>query len=281
MSLDLNKLEMVRELAAGVVQARCPACAQADGDRQGEHLRVYPDGRFGCCVHPKDREHRKAIFALAGDKSRRPFTIRVAGALAPRPTRSIKDSLAADVRTVRTANSSSAERRDLATEPTAETSPDLRTLRTTSFTPRAYARDTKDSYMYKDRAECVLSVLRDTPASHLTPTDGLVAPSQDAQPSITPIAVDDQEAGACTQPRPASGTPSETSEDIVARAIALFGARAVVTVAPGAEVPGCFADVVADWPPTCNHPGLARYKRHRVVAWTRTGRPIYEYQSQG
>ena len=62
MSLDTAKLEKVRELAGGIVQARCPACAEGGGDRKGEHLRVYPDGRFGCCVHPKDGQHRKRIF---------------------------------------------------------------------------------------------------------------------------------------------------------------------------------------------------------------------------
>jgi hypothetical protein len=68
MSLDVAKLEKVRELAGGIVQARCPACAEGGNDRTGEHLRIYPDGRFGCCVHPKDSEHRKRIWALAGCK---------------------------------------------------------------------------------------------------------------------------------------------------------------------------------------------------------------------
>ena len=70
MSLDVAKLEKVRELAGGVVQARCPACAEGGNDRSGEHLRIYPDGKFGCCVHPKDGEHRKRIWALAGRKLR-------------------------------------------------------------------------------------------------------------------------------------------------------------------------------------------------------------------
>jgi len=70
MSLDVAKLEKVRELAGGIVQARCPACAEGGNDRSGEHLRIYPDGKFGCCVHPKDGEHRKRIWALAGRKLR-------------------------------------------------------------------------------------------------------------------------------------------------------------------------------------------------------------------
>ena len=72
MSLDVAKLEKVRELGGGGVQARCPACAEGGHDRSGEHLRIYPDGRFGCCVHPKDGEHRKRIFALVGSKGHGP-----------------------------------------------------------------------------------------------------------------------------------------------------------------------------------------------------------------
>lgn len=75
MSLDLSKLQCLADAADGGKQARCPACAELGHDRKGEHLRIYADGRFGCCVHPKDREHRKRIFALAGDS--RPQVIRV------------------------------------------------------------------------------------------------------------------------------------------------------------------------------------------------------------
>jgi hypothetical protein len=38
MSLDVKKLEKVRELANGVTQARCPACAEDGGDKKGQHL---------------------------------------------------------------------------------------------------------------------------------------------------------------------------------------------------------------------------------------------------
>lgn len=93
MSLDLNKLELKRDLADGLVQARCPACAEGGGDRKGEHLRIYPDGRFGCCVHPKDSEHRKRIFALAGDKSTRTFTVRVAKLPEAVQSKSVKAAL--------------------------------------------------------------------------------------------------------------------------------------------------------------------------------------------
>jgi hypothetical protein len=69
MSLDRKRLENVRELANGGLQARCPACAEKGNDGKGEHLRISPEGKFGCCVFPGDREHRQRIFALAGSKS--------------------------------------------------------------------------------------------------------------------------------------------------------------------------------------------------------------------
>ena len=72
MSLDVSKLENIYELAGNILQARCPACAEGGNDRSGDHLRIYPDGRFGCCVHPKDGDHRKRIWALAGSKLHRP-----------------------------------------------------------------------------------------------------------------------------------------------------------------------------------------------------------------
>lgn len=81
MSLDVNKLEKVVELAAGAKRARCPACAEDGHDRKGEHLRIYPDGKFGCCVHAGDRDHRKRIFALAGSRER--LAIRVKAAALP------------------------------------------------------------------------------------------------------------------------------------------------------------------------------------------------------
>jgi len=78
MNLDVAKLEDVRQLPGGVVQARCPACAEAGHDRSGEHLRVFPDGAFGCCVHPKDKNHRRRIFALVGTRREvGKFTVRV------------------------------------------------------------------------------------------------------------------------------------------------------------------------------------------------------------
>jgi hypothetical protein len=102
MSLDVRKLEKVRELADAVIQARCPACAEGGHDRKGEHLRIFPDGRFGCCVNTKDREHRKRIFALAGDRTPGRLTVRVAAATSKPPATSVKASLAASFGTLGT-----------------------------------------------------------------------------------------------------------------------------------------------------------------------------------
>ncbi len=74
--LDLSKLEKARRLAGGIVQARCPACAEAGRDRAGEHLRIFPDGRFGCCVAAGEKEHRRRIFALTGIKTPRSLMLR-------------------------------------------------------------------------------------------------------------------------------------------------------------------------------------------------------------
>src|ERR1017187_10163847 len=103
MSLDVSKLEKVRQLASGMIQAQCPACAEGGGDRKGQHLRIYPDGRFGCCVFPKDGEHRKRIFALVGFHQPKPFTVRIKTPPAMPAARSVKAVLAAfDVGTLGT-----------------------------------------------------------------------------------------------------------------------------------------------------------------------------------
>lgn len=117
MSLDVAKLEKVRELAGGILQARCPVCAEGGHDRTGEHLRIYPDGRFGCCVHPKDGEHRKRVFALVGVRKPGTFTLRVKTPPALPAAKSVKAALTTgssqpwvDSRTPRTGDSESCTR---------------------------------------------------------------------------------------------------------------------------------------------------------------------------
>ena len=65
MALDTSKLENVVKKSDGMFTARCPACAEDGADTKGEHLAVFPDGKFGCVVNPKDKAHTKRIYALA------------------------------------------------------------------------------------------------------------------------------------------------------------------------------------------------------------------------
>ena len=172
MSLDAGKLERVRELAGGVVQARCPACAEGGGDRKGEHLRVYPDGRYGCCVHPKDGEHRKRIFALAGVRKPGTFSLRIKTAPALPAAQSLKAVLTASTsRTLRTPVSES--EKGVPGVPTAPAN-DFRTGRTGIFKSRAYAREDSPNirtpvYMCKDLESAVLPVLTHSGAETVLP----------------------------------------------------------------------------------------------------------------
>jgi hypothetical protein len=63
--LDLTLLEKVRHIGEKIT-ARCPACAESGGDRKGNHLAIFPSGKFACAAVPGDTEHRRRIFALVG-----------------------------------------------------------------------------------------------------------------------------------------------------------------------------------------------------------------------
>lgn len=65
--LKLERLENEKDLTGGKKTFRCPACAAKGADTKGEHLVVYADGRFGCVIHPNDKEHRGEILRLAGE----------------------------------------------------------------------------------------------------------------------------------------------------------------------------------------------------------------------
>lgn len=64
MTLDLHLLRKVKPIGDGY-RAQCPACLEAGMDKSGDHLRIFPDGRWGCAVNPGDHEHRKRIWELA------------------------------------------------------------------------------------------------------------------------------------------------------------------------------------------------------------------------
>jgi len=61
--LDLARLEMVRHHTGGKITARCPACAEEDHDRTGNHLAVFPSGKFTCIA---DAAHRRRVWELIG-----------------------------------------------------------------------------------------------------------------------------------------------------------------------------------------------------------------------
>lgn len=69
MGLDLSRLEKVRRHGPNTI-ARCPACAEAGGDRKGEHLFINEKGQFGCVLYPgqNGQQHRQRIFELMGAK---------------------------------------------------------------------------------------------------------------------------------------------------------------------------------------------------------------------
>ena len=65
--LDLGRLENVHQ-SGGKTIARCPACAESGGDASGNHLSIFPDGRFGCVNFRGEdgKDHRRRIFELVG-----------------------------------------------------------------------------------------------------------------------------------------------------------------------------------------------------------------------
>jgi hypothetical protein len=66
MSLDPNKLENVRQRGDKTI-ARCPACAEAGSDTDGDNLAIWESGAYYCIANPSDN-HSKRIFELAGIK---------------------------------------------------------------------------------------------------------------------------------------------------------------------------------------------------------------------
>ncbi|HRQ90161.1 MAG TPA: hypothetical protein PLA50_15280, partial [Bacteroidia bacterium] len=46
--------------------ARCPACAEEGRDNKGNHLVIYPNGKYGCVSHQGDAEHQRRIRQLVG-----------------------------------------------------------------------------------------------------------------------------------------------------------------------------------------------------------------------
>ena len=182
MSLDVAKLEKVRELDGGMVQARCPACAEGGNDRTGEHLRIYPDGKFGCCVHPKDRDHRKKIWALVGVRKAGTFTLRLTAPSAAPAAQSVKAVL--DIRTSRTGETNSNTRVPMNTTTPMDES---RTARTHSFNTRAYTRDNSIVGNTSIDSQCKLKELEQPVRDVLLELSPSIAPeSKSPLPDLQP-----------------------------------------------------------------------------------------------
>lgn len=67
--INIAKLKNVVQ-KDGKIEAQCPACASAGADSKGNHLVVFADGKFACVACPDDKEHRKLIYKLVGEKVR-------------------------------------------------------------------------------------------------------------------------------------------------------------------------------------------------------------------
>lgn len=65
-TIDTSKLANVDKKPNGEIIAQCPACAAAGGDTTGNHLKVYPDGKFNCVVNNKCKQHNQEILKLVG-----------------------------------------------------------------------------------------------------------------------------------------------------------------------------------------------------------------------
>ena len=45
----------------------CPACREAGTDKSGDHLAIFPSGKFACAIHPGDKAHNRRIVELRPD----------------------------------------------------------------------------------------------------------------------------------------------------------------------------------------------------------------------
>lgn len=67
--LDLSKIEKIQRGNKGTLIARCPACALDGRDKSGNHLIIYPSGKYGCAIHKEDKDHTNLIYQLVGNGS--------------------------------------------------------------------------------------------------------------------------------------------------------------------------------------------------------------------
>jgi len=63
--LNQSRLERVKTFGGGKIICQCPACHEDGADRKGDHLAIFPSGKFHCIIN-ESNEHRKRIFELVG-----------------------------------------------------------------------------------------------------------------------------------------------------------------------------------------------------------------------
>jgi hypothetical protein len=51
-------------MSAAEKKMPCPACRETGHDKTGNHLTVFPSGKFACAVHPRDKTHNRRILEL-------------------------------------------------------------------------------------------------------------------------------------------------------------------------------------------------------------------------
>jgi len=66
--IDLDKLENLKPDSNGWTAA-CPLCRHEGHDKTGNHLKIYPNGAFGCVLNQKDKAHNAGILQLVGTES--------------------------------------------------------------------------------------------------------------------------------------------------------------------------------------------------------------------
>ncbi len=72
--LDSSRLVKPKQRGSKIV-AQCPACAAAGGDKSGEHLVIFEDGRWGCVAYAGDVSHRREIATTHGRDVTRPVCV--------------------------------------------------------------------------------------------------------------------------------------------------------------------------------------------------------------
>jgi hypothetical protein len=68
-TIDIDKLENKKSQSGGGWICACPACRLEGRDKTGNHLRVFPSGKYSCAINPGDREHNRTIWQLVGTDS--------------------------------------------------------------------------------------------------------------------------------------------------------------------------------------------------------------------